>query len=155
MAPATEKAPRLRQQSGAISKMDPNERHIMNSTKATPNIDAMTVSELRAAGQATGKEPTETITLWDIDVAAAFGVEIKPVFDMNGRDLSHDAIEIELSDKPTYGHITVSRDAGDKEWGIAHEPAWNEYEPETLRSTVRDLSFAADLAEWLNKGTSK
>ena len=127
----------------------------MNTTKATPNIDDMTVSELRAAGRATGHEPTETITLWDIDVAAAFGVEIKPVFDINGRDLSHDAIELELSDKPAYGHITVSREAGDKRWGIAHEPAWTEYEPETLRSTIEDLRFAADLADWLNKGTGE
>jgi hypothetical protein len=135
--------------------MNPSERHIMNAIKVTPNIDAMTVSELRAAGRATGKEPTDTITLWDIDVAAAFGVEVKPVFDVNGRDLSHDAIELELSATTGYGYISVTRDAGDKEWGIAHEPAWAEYDPETLRSTIRDLSFAADLCDWLNKAVSE
>ena len=125
----------------------------MNSIKSTKNIDAMTVSELRAMGLASGQKPTETITLWDIDIAAAFGVTINPVMDnVTNTELSYDEIELELDSKPEYGWIKVTRDAGKSEWAILHEPSWNEYTPEILRSTIQDLSFAADIAEWLNKG---
>jgi hypothetical protein len=126
----------------------------MNTIKFTPSIDDMTVSQLRAAGRATGQEPTETITLWDIDVAAAFGVTIAPELEEDG-SLAYDEIKIELSDKPEHGWIAVTRDAGDKEWLVSHEQGWSTYDTETLLSTVEDLRNAAHLASWLNKGSAK
>ena len=126
--------------------------NIIDSTKIV-NIDEMTVSELYAASREHGDRSTDTISIYDLGVAHTFGVIITAEMDTDGT-LSHDEIRLELSDKPEHGWILVTRDAGDSEWLNSHEAGWSTYDVETLRSTIKDLGFATELAAWLNKVTA-
>ena len=124
----------------------------MNTIDFTRTIGDRGIGELYDKLETAGKKAAGSITTWDLLVCEAMGVEIIPFTDEHGQT-TYDEINLKLTgDDLVYGEITLSRDAGAKEWIIEYTAGRHSYTFADMKTALRDLEWANNLALWLNGG---
>ena len=124
----------------------------MNTIDFTRTIGDRGIGELYEAVETSERKAKGSITIWDLLVCEAAGVEIVPFTDEHGQT-TYDEISLKLTgDDLVYGEITLSRNAGEKEWSMEYTAGRHSYSFADMKTALRDLDWATNLMLWLNGG---